>query len=626
MRLLSPVSPRRRLALATALLVVLAAAATAFGATKTAESRALLLTERFTPDAAPALSNPLATSLVALRGETEGFQLVVQAPGSKLRASLAATSDPFFLGKVRILRAGFVNVASPSAVVSLGAGTYEDPLPPQGPGGLDTTAGKWAGFVILVDVPRGALPGSYVGQIDVDDGTGAIVAQQAFILRVSPVQAIAPSDKGAFKAIGGFLTGWYLDHAPIGNPQADNGAKLLKLYTSLTGFLAQHGITPTGWDYGRPDKNGHYADGSCKTCWWRSPEFPLTYQSQAWPAKVVPARGDKFTLERDWSKHGATYLKNVGSYWKSNDWVGSNSYLWVWDEPGNKQETKDIPAIDKLVHQHAPGVKAFATAFPYERTKDRKLCKRFGNRACHTFPGQKTDNTMLWNGGDDDLDAWLIAAHRYYGRWTSGLEKQYRIDHSLDAYNLQQKLRARGKEVWSYTYFMPTQAIPQLTIDGPPTDPRLLMLWNGYEANKGWLIWHMDRWVDGHTLNAAKAKSRNPYQDTVSSKTPKGQIANGDVSLFYPPVAAQYGLTDPTAQPVTSIRFEEIRDGIEDVNLISLYRNTFGEAATRKVLGAIFGKVQVVPNGGYTWPTYSNQGLAGRMEQVRRTLIAALES
>ena len=227
---------------------------------------------------------------------------------------------------------------------------------------------------------------------------------------------------------------------------------------------------------------------------------------------MLPARGDKFTLERDWSKRGDTYLKNVGHYWKSHDWIGDNTYLWVWDEPGNKQETKDIPAIDKLVHQHVPGAKAFATAFPYERTKDRKLCKKFGNRACHTFPGQKTDNTMLWNGGDDDLDAWLIAAHRYYGKWTSGLEQQYRIDHTLDAYKLQQKLRARGKEVWSYTYFMPTKAIPQLTIDGPPTDPRLLMLWNGYEANKGWLTWHMNRWVDGHTLNAAKAERAQPVR------------------------------------------------------------------------------------------------------------------
>jgi hypothetical protein len=626
MRLSTPVPIRRRLAAATALLVVLAAAATALGAPKAADTRTLLLTERFTPDAVPAASNPLATSLVALRGETEGFQLAIQSPGGKLKASLAATSDPFFLGRVRILRAGFVNVATPSAVVSLGAGTYEDPLPPQVAGGMATTAGKWAGFVILVDVPRGALAGSYHGQIDVTDDTGAAVAQQPFDLKVSTVQTIQPTDKTAFKAIGGFLTGWYLNYAPIGDPQADNGKKLLQLYTSLTGFLAQHGITPTGWDYGRPDKTGHYADGSCGTCWWRSPEFPVTYQSQSWPAKVLPARGDKFTLERDWVKHGATYLKNVGAYWKSKDWVGDNSYLWVWDEPGNKQETKDIPAINKLVHENVPGAKAFATAFPYERTKDRKLCKKFGNRACHVFKGQKTDNTVLWNGGDDDLDAWLIAAHRYYGKWTSGLEQQYRIDHTLDAYKLQQKLRARGKEVWSYTYFMPTTSIPQLTIDGPPTDSRLLMLWNGYEANKGWLIWHMNRWVDGHTLNAAKAKPRNPYEDTVSSKTPKGQLANGDVSLFYPPVSAQYGLTDPTAQPVTSIRFEELRDGIEDVNLVSLYRAKFGDAATRKAMGAVFGKVQVVAGGGFTWPSYSNQGLAGRMEQLRRTLIAGLES
>ena len=300
-------------------------------------------------------------------------------------ARLAATSDPFFGGKVRILRAGFVKVTTPSAVVGLGAGTYEDPLPRLGSGGLETTAGKWAGFVILIDVPRGALPGSYHGEIVVDDAAGTVVAQQPFDLKVSTVQTIAPTDKHAFKAIGGFLTGWYLNYAPIGNPQADNGVKLLKLYSSLTGFLAQHGISPTGWDYGRPDRTGHYADGSCATCWWRSPAFPDTYHSQPWPAKVLPARGDKFTLERDWSKRGDTYLKNVGSYWNSHDWIGDNTYLWVWDEPGNKHETKDIPAIDKLVHERAPGVKAFATAFPYERTKDRKLCKKFGNRACHTF-------------------------------------------------------------------------------------------------------------------------------------------------------------------------------------------------------------------------------------------------
>jgi hypothetical protein len=173
---------------------------------------------------------------------------------------------------------------------------------------------------------------------------------------------------------------------------------------------------------------------------------------------------------------------------------------------------------------------------------------------------------------------------------------------------------------------MPTRAIPQLTIDGPPTDSQLLMLWNAYEQNNGWLIWQIDRWVDGHTLNAAKAAPRNPYDDTVSSRTPNGALANGDVSLIYPPVSSEYGLSDPAAPPVSSLRLEEIRDGIDDVNLVTLYREKFGDAATRKALGALFGKARVVPDGGFTWPAYSDTNLAGRMEQLRRTLIAALGS
>jgi hypothetical protein len=431
------------------LLVVLVGAASGLAASTGAETRTLLLTERFTPATAPA-SNPLAQSLVALRGETEGFQLVVKAPGTRLTARLGPASDSFFAGKIRFLRVGFVDVKSPSAVVSLGAGQYADPLPRQTASGLSTKPGEWAGFVVLVDVPRGAGPGTYHGEIVVEDESGNAAARQPFDLQVSSVQALPLSDKRAFKAIGGFSTGWYLKYAGTENPQRDNGAQLLRLYDNLTSFFAQHGITPTGWDYGRPDRNGHYADGSCATCWWRSPDFVDTYQAQEWPAKVLPSRGDRFTLERDWQKHGQSYLKNVGGYWKAHDWVGDNTYLWVWDEPGNKQETNEIPAIDKLVHANAPGVKAFATAFPYDTTPDRRLCKKFGDRSCRIFPGQKTSNKVLWDGGPDDLDAWLIAAHRYYGRWTAGLERQHRIDHTLDAYKLEQKLRARGKELWSY--------------------------------------------------------------------------------------------------------------------------------------------------------------------------------
>ena len=152
------------LAVAFGLLLVLTAAATALAAPKAAETRTLLLTQRFRPDTAPAASDPLATSLVALRGETEGFQVVVRAPGTRLRARLAATSDPFFIGKTRFLRAGFVNVTTPSAAVSLGAGQgtrtrcRRRPTPawPRRPG-------SGAASSCSIDVPRGAIPGTYHG-------------------------------------------------------------------------------------------------------------------------------------------------------------------------------------------------------------------------------------------------------------------------------------------------------------------------------------------------------------------------------------------------------------------------------------------------------------------------------
>ncbi len=613
----------RRLGGILALLAFLTAAA-AFASPAAVEYRVLLLTERFAPDAAPA-SNSLAEHLVALRGETEGFQIAVRAPGQRLSIELGAGSDPWFQGKVRFLRVGFVRVETPSAGVSLGTGRYADPLPPQTSSGLETTPGQWAGFVVLIDVPRDTTPRSYRGEIVVNDENGRPYVSRGFDLQVSKVESIPRADRRAFKAIGGFLTGWYLQYAPVGDPQRDNGARLLRLYRNLTEFFADHHITPTGWDYGRPDRRGRYADGSCGACWWRSPEFPQAYHAQPWPAKVVPNRGDRFTMERDWAETGDEFLENISGYWRKRDWVGHNSYFWVWDEPSNAQETKEIPAINRLVHKHAPGVNAFATAFPYQRVAPRRLCKRFGNLKCHTFRGVKNSNEKLWDGGPDDLDTWLIATNKYYGRYTAGLERKYGIDHSRDTWKLIQKLRKRSKEVWSYTYYMPTRSIPQLAIDGPPTDPRLLMLWNAYENNAGWLIWHMNRWVEGRVANAAKAKSRNPYDDPVSSRTPKGQVANGDVSLIYPPVSERYDLREPTAPPVTSIRLEEIRDGIEDANLVELYRQRYGAPAARRVLGGIFGKVDITKGVGYTWPRYPSTGLATRMERLRRTLIAALE-
>ena len=574
-----------------------------------AQARALLLTQRFRPGKAPR-TTALASELVALRGETEGFQAIVRAPSKVLTARLSPSSHRFLNGRVRLYRVGFVRVRRTSTGAGRGAGLYADPLPRLTGAGLETRPGRWAGFAVLVDVPRDAAPGTYAGTIDMLRERGALVAAVPFTLRVSPLVAPAPGDPRAFKAVGGVSEGWYGRAAPVRHP-----SQVAAQRRGLVAFLAAHRVTPLEWPTDKPSANGTYANsGTGGRTLAESIRLP-------WRAKFLPSHGVRFSIQKDWEKGGARFIQNVAEYWRARGWIDRNTYFYAWDEPGRDVERRALPAVNRLVHRHAPGVKTFVSTFPHVRQEPRRLC---GWR-CRVVPGRGSSNRHLWDGGDDDVDAWAVATNRYYGRWTSPLERHAGIDHGRDTWRLLQSLRSRGKEVWSYSYYMPTRRIPQLVIDGAPTDPRLLMLWNGYEGNSGWKMWQLARWIPAKASNYQRTRMRDPYRETLSSITPERDIANGDVSLFYPPIARRYGLTDPLAEPVSSLRFESLRDGIEDADLVALYREKFGSRAVRRSLRPVFGRVRRPAGVGWTWAKYRNYGLAPRLEQVRRRLMERLE-
>ena len=82
----------------------------------------------------------------------------------------------------------------------------------------------------------------------------------------------------------------------------------------------------------------------------------------------------------------------------------------------------------------------------------------------------------------------------------------------------------------------------------------------------GFLYWNAMRWD-----NAVTGKGyRDPYRDPVSYASAGGWVANGEASLVYPGYEPRLGLTDPHAGPISSLRLESLRDGIEDYQYLTM--------------------------------------------------------
>lgn len=80
----------------------------------------------------------------------------------------------------------------------------------------------------------------------------------------------------------------------------------------------------------------------------------------------------------------------------------------------------------------------------------------------------------------------------------------------------------------------------------------------GLEPDAAWLTvrWQTVRW-DSHAFYTDPARPRNPYDDPMCRHSHGQPFGNGDGLFFYPPAAR-------LAPPVTSIRMEMLRDGLED--------------------------------------------------------------
>ena len=116
------------------------------------------------------------------------------------------------------------------------------------------------------------------------------------------------------------------------------------------------------------------------------------------------------------------------------------------------------------------------------------------------------------------------------------------------------RARRQGAEVWWYICISPKHPYANWFVEYPALEARLLWWMAHQRGIEGFLYYAMNRWPGRETPLRADAYGRVDW-NPISFGT-----ANGDGSLFYAGVDG----------PISSIRLENVRDGIEDYELLTL--------------------------------------------------------
>jgi hypothetical protein len=116
------------------------------------------------------------------------------------------------------------------------------------------------------------------------------------------------------------------------------------------------------------------------------------------------------------------------------------------------------------------------------------------------------------------------------------------------------RVRKQRKQYWWYPSISTFDPYPTLYIDDLRASPRAM----------GWLAWRYH--VQGFFYWSATHwhEVKNPWTQPGTFRSPDGDTGNGDGSLIYP------GKPQGLDRPMPSIRLLQLRDGIEDFDLLTL--------------------------------------------------------
>ena len=495
-----------------------------------------------------------AVRVSAAKNEVEAVQLVVfpfrqiknfQVTVSELKGPNGSVlaSD-----QVEILRVSYVPVTIPTDA-SATAGLWPDPLPPiNGP--ITLKPGENQPLWIQVKVPKGTPAGLYLGDINLQgDGINATVQ-----LCVQVYDFELP-DKMTCTSAFGFSENRAFAYHGVTDPEQKR--RVLEKYWEC---LSSHHITP--YDPAPLDPIQvawpEIKDGTATDPERLKPAFDWTAWDKAMEVAFndfhfsgfrlsLPGMGsgtfhsrhepELLGFKEDTPQYKAAfrnYCQQVQEHLREKGWL-DKAYVYWFDEP----EPKDYDFVMNGFRK----IKEAAPDIPRMLTEDV-------NPALFGGP-------MIW----------------------CPISPEFKME---DA----ETRRPHGEKFWWYVCTAPKAPYCTLFIDHPATELRV-WLWQTWQRKiDGILVWQSNDWTSNEA-DPDPETPQNPYEDPMgwmtSYDTRPGERkpwGNGDGRFIYPPEAAAQGnppepVLDP---PVSSIRLEMLRDGIEEYEYLAILRQRLAKS------------------------------------------------
>ncbi len=242
-------------------------------------------------------------------------------------------------------------------------------------------------------------------------------------------------------------------------------------------------------------------------------------------------RGEEFSEES--SGPVKSYLAQVYGYYKKNGWLDRLVFNSPIDEPNTAQAYADTRKWAALVHEAAPGVPFLVTEQPVPDNPDWGPLTGYANN---------------------------FSVH----------------GNQLNRPDVKEAIRreqAKGGEITWYISCDQGYPQPNYFIDAPAMDPVMVPWITWRYGMQGILYWELKFW----------SQTADPWLNPVTYLSgflcSDGYVLNGEGSLIYPGSRTRQhtGQRDVDG-PVSSIRFELLREGIEDYEYLWMLKS-LGDAA-----------------------------------------------